>query len=80
MLFHQLFFYIIFPGHRKRNAARKKTSIEDLVDGNSPKIRTVDLRYYLFRNGGRKKYLDLLYNRFTIISEVKLLSRPFSVV
>ena len=26
----------------------------EILPRNSPKIRTVDLRYYLFRNGGRK--------------------------
>ena len=50
------------------------------MENRQTEIRTVDLRYYLFRNGGRRKYSDLLWNRFTTISEVKLLSRPLSVV
>ena len=52
---------------RKRNAARKKTSIEEL-DGNSPKIRTVDLKILLIQKWWQEKILkfplESIYNNF----------------
>ena len=52
---------------RKRNAARKKTSIEE-VDGNSPKIRTVDLKILLIQKWWQEKILkfplESIYNNF----------------
>ena len=45
---------------REKKCSKKEDINQEDLNGNSPKIRTVDLRYYLFRNGGRKKYSNFL--------------------